>query len=80
MFYAGADLALPLSDADYDPDGASAIWSPFAGYRWNLGGLYLLTELKWQGLNVRSDQLAVGYLHPGGRGALAPLLALQRRF
>jgi len=78
--YAGVDVALQAGDLSYDPEAAGTVWSPFLGYRWPLGGVFLLTELKWQGANLATDQLAVSYLHPGGRGALAPLVAIQRRF
>lgn len=81
LLYGGSNLALPLAPQDFDPDATRLIASPFVGYRWSLGERYaLLTELKWHGVNVQTDQLAVSYLHPGGRGALTPLFALQRRF
>ncbi len=78
--YTGTDLAVPLADADYDPQPAGLIASPFAGVRWGGGQVAWLTELKWHGVNVRSDQLAVTYWHPAGRGALTLLVAAQRRF
>lgn len=79
--YAGTNLVLPAARPDLDPDAARQILSPFLGYRWNLGArTALLTEVKWHGANLRSDQLAVNYLHPGGHGALTTLFALQRRF
>ncbi|GIW51718.1 MAG: hypothetical protein KatS3mg081_1073 [Gemmatimonadales bacterium] len=81
LLYAGTHLAGPLPRPEYDPTPERFMWSPFAGYRWSLGERYaLLTELKWHGVNIRSNQLAVSYLHPWGRGALAPLIALTRRF
>lgn len=79
--YAGTNLTLVAERPAYDPDAARQMWSPFLGYRWSLGPrTALLTELKWHGANVRSDQVAVSYLHPGGRGALTTLIALARRF
>lgn len=81
LLYAGAHLAGPLPRPQYDPSPERFMWSPFLGYRWALGERYaLLTELKWHGVNIRSDQLAVSYLHPAGRGALTPMVAIARRF
>lgn len=81
LLYTGAHLAGPLPEPEYDPAAARFLVSPFVGYRWALGRRYaLLTELKWHGVNLRTDQLAVSYLHPFGRGALAPMVALSRRF
>lgn len=81
LLYAGAHLAGPVPRPEYDPSPERLIWSPFVGYRWTLGERYaLLTELKWHGANIRTDQVAVSYLHPGGRGALTPIVALTRRF
>lgn len=79
--YAGADLAFPAERPAFDPDASRQMLSPFVGYRWRLGARHaLLTEVKWHGANVRADQLAVSYLHPGGHGALTTLVALVRRF
>jgi hypothetical protein len=81
LLYFGSHLAGPVPKPEYDPSPQRFLWSPFVGYRWALGDRYaLLTELKWQGANIRSDQLAVSYLHPAGRGALTPMVALTRRF
>jgi hypothetical protein len=79
-WYFGSDLAGPLDDGDYDAASPRWLFSPFIGRRWTIGGFYLLTEVKWQGANVRSDQLAVEYLPIGGHGGLTPLFALQKRF
>lgn len=77
--YAGADATLPISQSDYDDEAARMILSPFLGVRWELGKDYrLATELKWQGANIRSDQLAVEYTRLGGYGAVATLLSLER--
>jgi hypothetical protein len=80
LFYLGSDLAGPLPKGDFDPEAPSFIWSPFFGFRWTVGGWFLLTELKWQGANVATHQLAVRYLRVGNNGGLTPLLAIQRRF
>ncbi len=81
LLYAGADIAVPLSRSDYDDDAAAVLFSPFLGYRWEIGErLSLFTELKWQGANVRSDQLAVEYLPIGGNGAVSTLFSIQRSF
>ncbi len=81
LLYAGFHLAGPLPRPEYDPSPERSLWAPFLGYRWSLGESYaLLTELKWLGVNVRSDQLAVTYLHPAGRGALTPMIGVTRRF
>jgi hypothetical protein len=78
LLYGGFDMAVPLSQQDYDTAGAPVIFSPLVGYRWNLGSsLRLYTEVKWQGANVRTDQLAPEYLHPFGNGAIAPFVALS---
>ena len=74
--YAGFDLAIPLTRPAYDTAAAPLIFSPLAGYRWDLGSRsHLFVELKWQGANVRTDQLAAEYVHPGGHGAITPFVA-----
>jgi hypothetical protein len=79
--YLGFDLIVPLSSQDFDNEASSALFSPFWGYRWSLGAKNrLLTELKWHGVNVRSDQLAVDYLFIGAHGAITTLLSIERSF
>jgi hypothetical protein len=81
LFYTGFDLVVPASSQDFDDEATATIFSPFIGYRWNLGSkTRLLTEIKFHGLNVESDQLAVTYLHLGGHGALTTLFSLERSF
>jgi hypothetical protein len=78
MLYTGFDIAVPFTASDYDTAAARVIFSPLVGYRWNLSStLRLFTELKWQGANVRTDQLAPEYVHPFGNGAITPFLALE---
>ncbi len=79
--YGGADLTIPISQADYDPEAVKAIVSPFIGYRWALSAnLRLFTELKWTGANVETYQLAVNYLSIGRHGAFTTLFSLERSF
>ena len=81
LVYIGTDVTVPFSSSDYDEDAASTIISPFMGYRWHIGKqTYLYTEIKWQGANIRSDQLAVEYLPIGNNGAITTLFAIQRSF
>ena len=81
LIYAGFDFIVPLTESDYDDEAEKIIFSPFTGYRWNLGkSLRLLTELKWHGANVQGDQLAVEYITIGGYGALSLMLSLEKRF
>ena len=81
LIYAGLDFIVPLTEPDYDEEAVSVIFSPFTGYRWELGkNLRLLTELKWHGANVQSDQLAVEYITIGGYGAFSIMLSLEKRF
>jgi len=81
MAYTGADVAVPLTRSEYDEDAARVLLSPFVGYRWDVGRRYaLLAELKWHGANVGTGDVATNYAAVGERGALAPLLAIQRRF
>ena len=81
LIYAGFDFVVPLTEPDYDEEAVNVIFSPFAGYRWNLGkNLRLLTELKWHGANVQSDQLAVEYITIDGYGAFSIMLSLEKRF
>jgi hypothetical protein len=75
--YGGADLLVPLSQPDYDPDPPPVILSPFIGYRWRLGDkVNLFAELKWHGLNVVTDATA-DYANPGGHGAISPFIAFD---
>ena len=81
MLYTGYDLVIPFSNPDYDSEASSAIFSPFVGYRWNVGErTRLTTELKWHGANIKSDQLAVEYVPIGGYGAITTLFSIERSF
>ena len=81
LVYLGSDITVPLSSLDYDEEAESLIVSPFVGYRWKLGNrLYLISEIKWHGANIRSDQLTVEYLPIGKHGAVSTLFSLQRSF
>ncbi|MDZ7261094.1 MAG: hypothetical protein ONB05_03115 [candidate division KSB1 bacterium] len=81
LMYTGFDLTIPISSPDYDDEASSTILSPFIGYRWHLGRrTRLLTEIKWHGANIRSDQLAVEYLPIAGHGAITTLFSIERSF
>ncbi len=81
LIYAGFDFVVPLTEPDYDSESVDVIISPFTGYRWNIGeNLKLLTELKWLGANVQSNQLAVEYIKIGGYGAFSIMLSLEKEF
>lgn len=81
LIYIGTDTTIPLSSSDYDEDTPNIIFSPFLGYRWSIGKhTYIFTEIKWHGANVRTDQLAVEYLHIRNYGAISTLFAIQRSF
>ncbi|MDP8239493.1 MAG: hypothetical protein P9X24_10420 [Candidatus Hatepunaea meridiana] len=79
--YSGFDLTALVSSPDYDDDASPFIFSHFLGYRWKLGSTTrLLTEIKWHGANIRSDQLAVEYIQIGSYGAITPLVSIEKRF
>lgn len=81
VVYTGFDYTFPLTTPDYDNDAPKFVLSPFIGYRTELGKDFrLTTEIKWQGANVRSNQLAVDYTKFGGHGAAAILFAIERSF
>lgn len=81
LLYTGADVAIPIAQPEYDEEAKPVIFSPFVGYRWNVGRRYaLLTELKWHGANIETDQVVTGYTAIGKQGAVTPLFAIQRRF
>ncbi len=81
LIYTGLDFIIPLTNPDYDEEAENVIFSPFVGYRWDLGKkLRLLTELKWHGANIQGDQLAVEYITIGGYGAVSLMLTLEKRF
>lgn len=81
LLYTGSDLAIPLARPEYDDEAQAVILSPFLGYRWPLGRRYvLLSELKWHGANIETDQVVTGYTAIGKQGAVTPLFAVQRRF
>ncbi len=81
QFFGGLDMAAPISDPDYDDDAESLIFSPFVGYEWKLGrNTRLITEIKWNGSNIASENLAVDYLPISGYGAITTLFALERSF
>lgn len=75
--YTGFDLLLYTGSFDYDNDPAPVVLSPFVGYRWSLGSRSrLLTELKWHGVNVRTNA-TVEYVNPLGQGGLAPFIGYE---
>ena len=79
--YTGCDMSFMFTDPDYDDEASNYIISPFAGYRWDISQKYrLLFELKMQGINIRTDQLAVDYIPIAKHGALTTLFALERSF
>jgi hypothetical protein len=83
--YGGLNITIPVSLPDYDKSAAYMIYSPFAGYRWELTRHFrLTTEFKWHGSNVRSDQMAVTYNNNESTGikygALTPLIGVEWLF
>ena len=79
--YTGCDLSFRLNSPDYDNEASNYIVSPFAGYRWNITDNYrLLFELKMQGVNLRTDQLAVDYIPIANHGAFTTFFAVERCF
>ena len=79
--YTGIDLTIPLTSPDYDDDASSLIFSPFFGFRWKLGKrTRLLTEIKWNGANIQTNQLAVEYLPVANYRAVTTLFSLERSF
>lgn len=81
LIYLGFDFILPLTEPDYDRESVDVILSPFTGYRWELAkNLRLISELKWLGANVKSNQLAVEYIKIGGYGAFSIMLSLEKSF
>ena len=81
LIYLGFDFVFPLTKPDYDKESVDLILSPFTGYRWDLGeNLRLISELKWLGANVKSDQLAVEYIKINGYGAFSIMLSLEKNF
>ncbi len=79
--YMGSDFVLPVTKLDYYSGMPTVIISPFIGYSWNLGkNDNFFTEIKWNGANVRTDRLAVSYLHPAKSGAVGLYLTLERSF
>jgi len=81
LLYMGGDLAVPLSRPEYDEEAEPVIFSPFAGFQWNIGGRFaLFTEIKWNGANIETDRLAAKFTAVGNKGAVTPLVSIQRRF
>jgi hypothetical protein len=81
LVFTGFDYTYPLTTPDYDSDSPKSIISPFVGYRIELGRKFrLITEVKWQASNVRTDQLAAEYSKISGRGAIGLLFSLERSF
>jgi hypothetical protein len=76
----GSDSALLLENQDFDPQAKQQVHSLFANITVPVGGYRLTSEIKWQGLNVRSDQLAVSYVPVGHQGALGVNFALSKAF
>lgn len=80
IIYLGLDIISPISEPDYDKESVDIILSPFLGYRWELGkNIRLISEFKWLGANVKSNQLAVEYMKIGDHGAFSIMLSLENR-
>ena len=80
-FYTGFDLTIPVTQPVYDDKASSFIFSPFVGYRWNLGKkTKLFTELKWHASNIASNELVVEYLNLANKGAISTIFAIERSF
>lgn len=81
LIFTGFDFTVPISRPDYDNEAAKLIFSPFVGYRIELGKkIRLISEIKWQAANVSTDQLAAEYTKLSGKGAFAILFSLERSF
>ncbi|MGE5681218.1 MAG: hypothetical protein ACM34K_10115 [Bacillota bacterium] len=81
LIYTGFDFIMPLARPDYDNETPNTIISPFAGYSFRLGKqTSLQAELKWHGANVQGNQLAAGYISPGGYGAVSAMFSISRSF
>ena len=79
--YTGCDLSFLVTSPDYNDEASNYAISPFAGYRWDFSQkCRLLFELKMQGVNIRTDRLAVEYIPIANHGAFTTLLALERSF
>jgi len=76
----GSDSALLLEQQDFDPAAKQQVHALFANISVPVGGYRLTSEVKWQGINVRSDQLAVSYVPLGNKGALGLSFALSKAF
>lgn len=80
LIYLGLDMISPFTEPDYDKESVDLILSPFAGYRWELGkNIRLISEFKWLGANVKSDQLAVEYMKIGDYGAFSIMISIEKR-
>lgn len=75
--YAGMDVSAIVSTPTYDPEPVRVLLSPLAGVRWDVGDrVTLTTELKWVGVNVRTNA-TVEYVNPFGVGGLAPSIGID---
>ncbi|HVK38802.1 MAG TPA: hypothetical protein VNA88_09745 [Candidatus Kapabacteria bacterium] len=75
--YTGFDMLVFASSFMYDEEAPPLILSPFVGYRWAIGESgRLMAELKWHGVNVRTNA-TVEYVNPFGQGGLAPFVGYE---
>lgn len=77
LFYAGTEQAVSFGK-QLEGGGAAFHWAPYVGAtraldRWTVG-----LELRWWEPH-RGDDVLVWYQGIGGRGAIAPMIALERR-
>jgi hypothetical protein len=81
FIYSGIDMIIPFTRPDYRDEYENVIFSPFLGYKWDIGSSFnLFTEVKWHGANVKSNMAAVQYVDINRYGALALLFSVSRRF
>lgn len=81
LIYVGSDLVFPLTQPDYNKNSPRLIASIFTGYRWQISDTFgFVSELKWLGANIPSNQVAVEYINIAKYGAVSLLFSIEKRF
>ncbi len=79
LLYVGTEHAVSFGRR-LEGNGAAFHWAPYVGATRELGRWTLGAELRWWEPHVGDDRVLIYWQGIGGRGALAPMLSIERRF
>ena len=79
LWYVGTEQAVSFGRR-LEGRGAAFHWAPYVGATRQLGRWTVGAELRWWEPHVGDDAVLIYWQGIGGRGALAPMFSIERRF